>query len=584
MKHFLLLLGILALTCQAKAQDLLAYDELTAGDTLMPPAEWKKELKNYRLGWGSTDIHYEKFAIAEGLASRWETVAWRGEKVNAQAVLSTTPALHGVQLHASDLRAGKYTIPASAVELSFVRYVLTDSLVNNQSGCGYRLDKSQWDTLLVADVLDTRPDFDIDACTTRPLWMRVTVPADAAPGTYKGTLTVTARRADGKPFRHSLPYEIRVSSRTLPPASEWTFHLDLWQNPYAVARYYDVDLWSEEHFALMRPLMQRLADVGQKVITTTIMQYPWDKQTEDPFESMVFKMKCMDGTWEYDYSVFDRWVEFMMSLGIDRQINCYTIVPWSLSFDYFDQGANTVRHVRTPIGSPEYNAYWTPFLKDFAAHLKAKGWFSRTYIALDERGMEETHKAMAMLHAADPGFKISGAAHYYPETEPRMDDLSLMFYDTIPAPVLERRRAEGKITTVYSYCGTVYPNMFMISAPAEAAWIPVYALAAGFSGTLRWAYNSWTLDPLRDARFRTWVGGDCFLVYPGASSIRFERLAEGLVLAEKIRLLREEYTRTGNTEALQRLDAEVSRFILQDLQHGIAARMVNRLKAFINAL
>ena len=103
----------------------------------------------------------------------------------------------------------------------------------------------------------------------------------------------------------------------------------------------------------MRPLMQRLADVGQKVITTTIMQYPWDKQTEDPFESMVFKMKCMDGTWEYDYSVFDRWVEFMMSLGIDRQINCYTIVPWSLSFDYFDQGANTVRHVRTPIGSPE---------------------------------------------------------------------------------------------------------------------------------------------------------------------------------------------------------------------------------------
>ena len=124
----------------------------------------------------------------------------------------------------------------------------------------------------------------------------------------------------------------------------------------------------------------------------------------------------------------------------------------------------------------------------------------------------------------------------------------------------------------------------MISAPAEAAWIPVYALAAGFGGTLRWAYNSWTLDPLRDARFRTWVGGDCYIVYPGASSIRFERLAEGLAMAEKIRLLREEYTRTGNTEALQRLDAEVSRFTLQDLQHGIAARMVNRLKAFINAL
>ena len=123
-----------------------------------------------------------------------------------------------------------------------------------------------------------------------------------------------------------------------------------------------------------------------------------------------------------------------------------------------------------------------------------------------------------------------------------------------------------------------------VSAPAEAACIPLYSLAAGFSGTLRGAYNSWTANPLQDARFRTWVGGDCDMVYPGASSLRFERLREGLVLAEKIRLLREEYTRTRNTEALRLLNEEVARFVRQPITHANAALMVNRLRAFINGL
>ena len=38
-------------------------------------------------------------------------------------------------------------------------------------------------------------------------------------------------------------------------------------------------------------------------------------------------MKRADGTWAFDYTVFDRWVEFMMSVGIDQQINCYSMVP-----------------------------------------------------------------------------------------------------------------------------------------------------------------------------------------------------------------------------------------------------------------
>ena len=128
----------------------------------------------------------------------------------------------------------------------------------------------------------------------------------------------------------------------LPEPKDWHFHLDLWQNPYAVARYHGVELWSEEHFEVMRPLMTLLAEAGQKVITTTLIPKPWGGQTYDHFESMVKWIKKDDGTWDYDFSIFDKWVEFMMECGVTAQINCYSIVPWSLRFQYYDEASDSM--------------------------------------------------------------------------------------------------------------------------------------------------------------------------------------------------------------------------------------------------
>jgi hypothetical protein len=91
-------------------------------------------------------------------------------------------------------------------------------------------------------------------------------------------------------------------------------------------------------------------------------------------------------------------------------------------------------------------------------------------------------------------------------------------------------------------------------------------MAAGFDGFLRWAYNSWVKDPLLDSRFRTWPAGDTYIVYPdGRSSIRFERLIEGIQDAEKIRLLREEFSNGDNPadqEKLQKLNDLLVQFNL----------------------
>ena len=532
----------------------------------------QRQAQDLILQWGSTDVRYPRNEVPVGQGNKqWETNAWKGERVNAQAVLWTRQPLKNVRITVSDLKCGKNVIPASATTASFVGYVWTDELnKDRKSGCSDRPNKADWDSSLVADVLEVRKSLDIEAQCTQPLWVNIWVPQDIPSGVYKGALTVSGENfADVR-----LPMKINVQKRTLPDPAQWVFHLDLWQNPYAVARYYNVPLWSRQHFDIMKPLMQQLANAGQKVITASVMHHPWAGQTEDPFDSMVFRMKKIDGSWVYDYTVFDRWVEFMMSLGIDRQINCYTLVPWALKFDYYDQATNRIRFVEAKPGEAAYEDYWFSFLKDFAGHLRQKGWFEKTTIAMDEREKSMMQKAFDLIFRADAGYKVSGAGDYYPEIEPKMYDLCLAYGHTLPDSVREERRRSGKLSTVYTCCIEAYPNTFTFSEPGEASWLMWHAVAGGYDGYLRWAYNSWTKDPLHDSRFRSWAAGDCYLVYPGSSSIRMERLVEGIQDAEKIRILRKEFAENGEVAKLKKLNQTVSGFMPEKLNGQNASQMV----------
>lgn len=579
MKTKLLILSLLA-TCGIQAQTP-AFTELSDTKPRTSEAQWNAQVKTPQAAWGSIDIRYSKTNIPQNLTNKWQANAWKGERVNGQAVFFTSQDIENISVTSTPLKNGKNIIPSSAISISFVRYVMTDELNKPgkdgyKSGCRGNNIKSEWDSSIVADILDASKTIPVEAKTTRPIWISVWIPQETNSGVYKANLKIEVKGKN----TISLPYQINVGKRTLPMPDKWKFHLDLWQNPYAVARYYNVPLWSKEHFDYMRPIMKTYANAGGKVITASIINRPWAGQTEDAFSSMIGKTKSVNGSWSYDYSVFDRWVEFMMSCGVTEQIDCYTIVPWSLEFDYYDQASNSVKIIKAEPGSDGYNNYWLPFLKDFAAHLKAKGWFSRTAIAMDERPREAMNAAEAVIRQADNEFKIEGAIHYYPDVEPNIYDLCLAYGETVPSEILERRKNEGKKTTVYTCCAEAYPNTFTFSKPAEATWIPLHAAAIKVDGYLRWAYNSWTTDPLRDSRFRSWAAGDCYLVYPGASSVRMERLIEGIQYYEKIRILREEFA--DNPSKIKELNLAVSKFIPQNLHGENATQMVNEFKNVIN--
>ena len=298
MKKLFLMAALMLSFTGMKAQQVSEIYEELPNPVATDASKWTR-VTNPVIAWGSTDVRYNKELPAQVTpGTPMNLIGWMGEKLSAQFVISTNRDMKNVSVEVSDIVAKNYKISKWNTERGFVRYVMTDDLNKDGKGaCGFR-KKEDFDSTLVADVIDhITPTLDIKANSTQPVWVSVKVPREnIIKGMYRGTVTV---KEDGKVVAE-LPLTVTVKNRMLPEPKDWAFHLDLWQNPYAVSRYYNVEPFSQEHFDLMRPIMKRYADAGGKVITASIMHKPWNGQTYDPFESMVTWMKKADGTWWFD--------------------------------------------------------------------------------------------------------------------------------------------------------------------------------------------------------------------------------------------------------------------------------------------
>ena len=509
----------------------------------------------------------------------WKGVAWRNERVNAQFALWTREGAEQVRIKTADLVSPEGNrIPAAACRTRFVRYVLS-SQVNRQGTVVHP-------ETLIGDCLDTADSVDMPPNSYRPFWFTVDVPAEAKPGTYAGTVTAVAQ--GGRTIEFAVSVE--VQDRTLPAPKDWKFFLDLWQHPLAVARYHGVKPWSKEHYALLKPLLEELASIGQKTITATLTDLPWNHQNFDPYYTMVKHVKGTDGKFTHDYSLFDEWVSFAQSCGLGPQIHCYTMVTWGNLVHYIDGATGDKVAEKLIPGTPEHEAFWGPFLADFEKHVAAKGWLGRVYIAIDERSREELMASAAVLKRYAPGLKIQMAGNRPPSTFEgieihnysqgmRANYVTKEFKDEVKV-----RRAKGFTTTTYICCNPPRPNTFTFSPYAEQQWLGLYAAAQGFDGMLRWAAFNWPRDPLFDTSFNphhgSWAPGDTFLVYPGPRlSVRWENLRDSIENFEKIRILRETGAATPELEAaLAKID------YTKEAANGSEAYFAARVQAVTDAI
>lgn len=537
-------------------------------------------VNDFHSTFASIDQRYRKSAVPEVQSSAtWHGNAWRGERISAQLLLWSDDAVDQIEFEFSPFKSDDGAAMAASIgQARFVRYVLTDVFA---PGCGHRKPED-FPASLSPDALDNVACFDLAPNTTLPVWLTFDIPADASPGTYTGTLNMSARNETAKQFS----IIIDVLPQTLPAPKDWAFHLDMWQHPSAVARVHGVPVWSEAHWELMKAPMKMLADAGQKVITANVNKDPWNNQCFDPYEDMIRWTRKADSTWEYDYRIFDRWVSFMMELGVDKLINCYSLLPWNHEIHYLDEASGETVNISAPPGSEAFSALWTPFLKSFSDHLANKGWLEITNIAMDERSPEEMKIALTLLEKVVPELGVALADNHKSYREyPLLKDICVAVNADFDEKDLAFRKANNLISTYYVCCGDEFPNIFTFSDPSEAVFMGWYTRAVGLDGYLHWSYNSWTESPLTDSRFRTWPAGDTYVIYPdGRSSIRFERAREGIQDAEKIRILREQFVASGDTVKLNTLEEMVTKFNIRSAPDISTAALVNQGKKVLEEL
>lgn len=130
---------------------------------------------------------------------------------------------------------------------------------------------------------------------------------------------------------------VRVANVTLPPPSQYKFHLDLWQHNSSLARAHGgVPLWSDAHFQLIDRYFRLLAELGQKCVTIVATEMPWAGQhcyTEMDYPSALYEHAVLDvfedGTdrrIHIDFQYFDRLIALAETYGMATEIEVFGIL------------------------------------------------------------------------------------------------------------------------------------------------------------------------------------------------------------------------------------------------------------------
>lgn len=505
---------------------------------------------------------YERLRTGEKERSRQEW-AWKNDRaVSEIAVLSKGKNLENVSVSVTDLQSVSASIPASQVELSFVREVKAYTGHAGWYAQNKAMRPPTGDREYFPEVIYSGDPVDVDSERIQLVWVETSVPENTPAGVYKGKITISAENTEETV---ELDYAVEVQNAVLPDPQDYLFDVEYWSHPYNVAYYYEVEPFSDEHLELLRQHMELYKSLGGHAITASIVEEAWDGQTygggnDIHYPSMIKWIKNTDGSWRFDYTHFDKWVELNLEIGIADKIICYSMMPWDNVVKYTDEASGTMMQMRAQPGNAvQYAEVWQPFMEDFVRHLDEKGWFDRTYIGFDERtGMATALNLIDSVQNKDGNvLKKSAAFNDFQSNKAvfdRLDSASVGLQqirdhlEGFKQQIIERRD-NGKELTLYTATEHV-PNSFTKSNPVESYWTIMYAGSLNTTGFLRWAYDAWVEAPLEESTHWSFPAGDCFLVYPSEKdaevkeskfSIRLAKLNEGVRDINKLYMMREEY-------------------------------------------
>jgi len=221
------------------------------------------------------------------------------------------------------------------------------------------------------------------AVATVPVWVTVRIPVDAAAGNYEGALSVEAEGLAAT----TVPIHLKVHDWQLPEPKDFRVRTLAWTNPEALAKHYSVPLWSEKHFELIGRSMEMMLELGSRHLIINVTKgYP----AQDNSDTMVKWVKQPDGSFKYDFSLFDKYCDlaarklgkpFPVRLNMWRgprnggggEVDDYP----NTKVLVLDPASGEVSELDGPrkLGSEEMKAFWKKAMDEIRARLEKRGWF-----------------------------------------------------------------------------------------------------------------------------------------------------------------------------------------------------------------
>ncbi len=322
---------------------------------------------------------------------------------------------------------------------------------------------------------------------------------------------------------------IQVLNQKLPDFSSLKYKVDFWQFPLSVADYYQIKPWSDEHFTYLGEVFDQLKGINQQVITTSVFWDLYNTSLRPLDEMMIQVCKKADGTFSYDYSNFEKYVNLGIEKGIDNQISVHNLFPWNNNFFYFDEPSQQVISNQSLPGTDLYNQFWASFLVDFSKFLKKKNWMDKVVLVVDELDINQTIQLANFVMKIDPAYKMGYAGLFNPELSTLMYDYSVPSNVILEKEELAKRISLGYKTTFYTSCFEVQPNLVIGSNLDDAYFLTMLSKSRGYDGMLRWAFNKWSSQIMTSAIFSDLPSGDSHFIYPhNQLSIRYLILRDAL--------------------------------------------------------
>ena len=253
---------------------------------LVPNVGRAKELQ----AWNSDVLTSDTYADVGDLCEPLRPVTIKGPRngwSSGKVVLGSSKAIEGLKVTCGDLRQGSAVIPASAMR---ARYAV--AFADKPNG------KEPLESLLEAP-LESFPV--IGGGSVVPIWLTVKVPEGAKPGLYTGQAGVEVKGE--KPI--AVPVHLQVADFAVPDTQDYKTWIELMQSPETLAVEYNVPLWSDRHWEMIGQSMRYIAEIGSRVVIVPLIA----QTNSGDSESMVRWIKKDDGTYDYDLTIVDRYLD-----------------------------------------------------------------------------------------------------------------------------------------------------------------------------------------------------------------------------------------------------------------------------------